>query len=269
VAGALDGRVALVTGAGRGLGAAHARTLAAHGAAVVVNDVGASLDGRTKGELVAEVIAAEIHSAGGQAVADTSDVSSFDGAASAVQAAVDAFGTIDILVNNAGIIGGSDIAAMVEEDFERMLAVHVHGYVGAIRAAWPVMVAKRYGRIVNTTSEAAYDVRMRAGVHYATAKAAIWGLTMAAAGEGADHGITVNAISPGARTRMSQAFLDAGGDTGIDLSPEHVSQVVAALVRDDAGDITGRVVHAAGGFVREYVLRREADTPLVERLSSM
>jgi NAD(P)-dependent dehydrogenase (short-subunit alcohol dehydrogenase family) len=107
---------------------------------------------------------------------------------------------------------------------------------------------------------------MAAGIPYATAKAAIWGLTMSAAGEGMPHGITVNAISPGARTRMSESFLAQGGDNGLDLSPEHVARVVALLVREDAGDVTGRVVHVAAGFVREYVLRRSPDTELVSRL---
>lgn len=264
--GPLSGRVAVVTGGGRGIGAAHARRLAADGAAVVVNDSGASLDGMTAGEPVAAEVAARIRADGGEAVADLSDVATFDGAAAAVQAALDAYGTIDILVNNAGIIGSAGVGDLDQRDFERMIAVHVTGSVGTIRAAWPVLRAKRYGRIVNTTSEAAYDVRMAAGVPYATAKAAIWGLTMAAAGEGRPHGITVNAVSPGARTRMSESFLADGGDNGLDLSPSHVADVVALLVRDDAGDVTGRVVHAAAGFVREYLLRRSPETELAARL---
>jgi NAD(P)-dependent dehydrogenase (short-subunit alcohol dehydrogenase family) len=268
MAGPLTGRVAVVTGAGRGIGAAHARMLAADGAAVVVNDAGTDLAGTTAGEPVAEEVAAMIRADGGQAVADASDVSTFAGAAAAVQAALDAYGRIDILVNNAGIIGGGDPGDLDERDLFRMIAVHVGGSAGTIRAAWPAMRAQRYGRIVNTTSEAAYDLRMGAGIPYATAKAAIWGLTMSAAGEGMAHGITVNAISPGARTRMSEPFLARGGDNGLGLSPEHVARVVAVLVREDAGDISGRVVHAAAGFVREYVLRREPDTALVTRLVS-
>jgi NAD(P)-dependent dehydrogenase (short-subunit alcohol dehydrogenase family) len=267
MAGPLSGRVAVVTGAGRGIGAAHARMLAADGAVVVVNDAGTSLDGTASGEPVADEVATLIRADGGEAVADMSDVSTFAGAAAAVQAALDAYGTIDILVNNAGIIGSAGAGDLDEQDLYRMLAVHVAGSAGTIRAAWPVMRAKRYGRIVNTTSEAAYDLRMAAGLPYATAKAAIWGLTTAAAGEGMAHGITVNAISPGARTRMSEPFLAGGADNGLDLSPDHVARVVALLVRQDAGDITGRVVHAAAGFVREYVLRRSPETGLVSRLS--
>lgn len=269
MAGPLSGRVAVVTGAGRGIGAAHARMLAADGAAVVVNDAGTNLEGTTAGEPVARDVAALIRADGGEAVADTSDVSTFAGAAAAVQAALDAYGTIDILVNNAGIIGSAGAGDLEEEDLLRMFAVHVTGSAGTIRAAWPVMRAKRYGRIVNTTSEAAYDLRMAAGVPYATAKAAIWGLTTATAGEGRARGITVNAISPGARTRMSESFLAAGADTGLDLSPDHVARVVALLVREDAGDITGRVVHAAAGFIREYELRRSPGTEVVARLGRL
>jgi NAD(P)-dependent dehydrogenase (short-subunit alcohol dehydrogenase family) len=266
VTGPLTGRVAVVTGAGRGIGAAHARMLAADGAAVVVNDAGTDLAGTTAGEQVAQEVAAAIRADGGEAVADTSDVSTFAGAAAAVQVALDTYGTIDILVNNAGIIGSGGVGDLSEQDLLWMLAVHVGGSAGAIRAAWPTMRARRYGRIVNTTSEAAYDLRMGADVPYSTAKAAIWGLTMAAAGEGMAHGITVNAISPGARTRMSESFLARAGDNGLDLSPEHVARIVAILVREDAGDITGRVVHAAAGFVREYVLCRAPGTALVTRL---
>ena len=266
--GPLSGRVALVTGAGRGLGAAHARVLAAAGAAVVVNDIGSGVDGGGPGEDVAGPVAAEIRRAGGQAVADISDISRTDGAGSAVRTAIDAFGTIDILVNNAGIVAGGGVGEVSDDDLDRLLAVHVKGSIATMRAAWPVMARQRYGRIVNTISEAGLDRRMAAGVGYAAAKAAIWGLTMAAANEGAAVGITVNAISPAARTRMSAGFLAAAQDSGLDLAPEHVSRVVAALVRQDAGDVTGRVIHAAGGHVREYVLRRCADTDLVSRLSA-
>lgn len=268
MAGPLSGRVALVTGAGRGLGAAHARMLASQGAAVVVNDVGSSVDGRSTSEDVAEAVVAEIVRAGGSAVADISDISTLGGAASAVRRAVNAFGTLDILVNNAGIVVGGGVGEVSEDDIDRLLAVHVKGSIGTMRAAWPVMSAQRYGRIVNTISEAGLDRRMAAGVGYAAAKAAVWGLTMAAANEGAAVGITVNAISPGARTRMSAGFLAAAPDSGLDLAPEHVSRVVAALVRQDADDVSGHVIHAAGGQVREYILRRSADTDLVSRLSA-
>lgn len=263
----LRGRVALVTGAGRGLGAAHARTLAAMGAAVVVNDVGASVDGRSHGARVAQEVVTEIRAAGGRAVVDDSDISSFEGAAAAVRTATAGFGRLDILVNNAGIIASSGIEDVTEEEMLRLLRVHVLGSLGTTRAAFPLMRDQGHGRIVNTVSEAALDMRRSSGPAYVSAKAAIWGLTMTTARQGAPHGVTANAISPGAATRMSADLLATGHSEGLDLSPEHVSRVVATLVCDDAHDITGKVVHAAAGQVREYVLRREADTELVRRIA--
>ena len=263
----LDGRVALVTGAGRGLGAAHARALAAAGAAVVVNDTGVDTAGNDPDPAFAEGVAAEIRSAGGRAVADHSDVSGFDGAAAAVGHVLDEYGRIDILIANAGIIGSTRLDELGEDELQRHLAVHVVGATGAIKAAFPHMRAQGYGRIVMVTSEAALSRLHDPGAAYAAAKAAVWGVTMAAASEGTEDGITVNALSPGALTRMSQPHLDAAGiPPGLDLSPARVADVVVALCAEDAGDITGRVVHTAGGFVREYVLDRTDDTDLVRRL---
>ncbi|WP_131746826.1 SDR family NAD(P)-dependent oxidoreductase [Frankia sp. Cppng1_Ct_nod] len=263
----LTGRVALVTGAGRGLGAAHARLLAAEGAAVVVNDVGASLDGRTSGEQVAADVVADITAVGGRAVADTCDISTFAGAAAAVRRVVDTFGRIDILVNNAGIMDTSGVEDLAEDSLDRVLDVHVKGSVATTRAAFAYMRTQAFGRIINTISESALDMRMADSIAYSSAKAAVWGLTMATAKNGAPYGITANAVSPGARTRMSAGVLDAGMSTGLDLAPEHVSRVVVLLASPGAGDITGRVVHAAAGQVREYILRRTADTDLVRRLA--
>ncbi|AGT84436.1 SDR family NAD(P)-dependent oxidoreductase [Amycolatopsis mediterranei] len=265
--GPLAGRVALVTGAGRGLGRAHARTLAAAGAAVVVNDLSVSVDGSAaEDDDLAARTAAAIVADGGQAAADRSDVSDFAGAEAAVRCALDTFGRLDILVNNAGILIGAELAELSQKDIERCLTVNVLGSAGTVRAAFGHMRARRYGRVVNTLSEAGLRTGCHAGVAYAAAKAALWGLTMALSDEAAPHGITVNAVSPGARTRMSQDHLDHAGH-GLDLAPEHVSRVVLALVAESAADITGRVVHAAGGEVREYRLSREADTPLVRQLA--
>lgn len=251
----------MVTGAGRGLGAAHARALAAAGAAVVVNDLSVSVDGAEgDGQDVAAGVVAEIVAAGGRAVADRSDVGSFAGGAAVVRTAVESFGRVDIVVNNAGILLAGKVAELSEVDFARCLNVHVLGGLSTARAAFPYMRERNFGRVVNTISEAALGTGYHAGVAYATAKSAIWGLTMALADEGAPFGITVNAVSPGALTRMSR---DHVGRTALDLAPEHVSRVVLELV---AGAVTGRVVHAAAGAVREYRLRRTADTELVRRL---
>jgi NAD(P)-dependent dehydrogenase (short-subunit alcohol dehydrogenase family) len=268
-AGRLDGRVALVTGAGRGLGAAHARALAAAGAAVVVNDSGVDTAGNHPDPIVADAVAAEIRAAGGRAVADHADVSDFAGGAAAVRRTVEQFGRIDVLVANAGIIGSARLEELGEEELRKHLAVHVVGTVGVIKAAFPQMKAQGHGRIITVTSEAALSRLHEPGVAYAAAKAAVWGVTTAVASEGAPYGITVTALSPGALTRMSQPHLEAAGiPPGLDLSPARVAEVVVALCGEDAVDVTGRVVHTAGGFVREYVLGRTDDTDLVRSLVS-
>ncbi len=265
--GPLSGRVALVTGAGRGLGASHAAVLAAAGAAVVVNDASLSLDGVSREHVdVAGAVVETITAAGGIATADRSDISRFSGAEQAVACALETFGRLDIVINNAGIMSASKVTGLSQEDFDRVLATNVTGSVGIARAAFAPMRDRRYGRVVNTVSEAALGTGYHAGVAYAASKAALWGLTMALADEGAPYGITVNAVSPGARTRMSRDHLDRVGST-LDLDPAHVSRVVLALVAESAGDITGRVVHAAGGAVREYRLERHSDTPLIANLT--
>jgi len=265
----LAGRVALVTGAGRGIGRAHAHLLAARGAAVVVCDLGAALDGSGGDRSVAGVVVDEIVATGGRAVADTTDVSTFAGGERAVRTALDAFGRIDIVVNNAGLVGSAGIEALTEDGLGRVMAVNFVGSVGTARAAWPHFVAQGWGRIVNTVSEVALDPRLlgSGGIAYGAAKAAVWSMTISLAEEGRAHGITVNAVSPGAFTRMNEAmFRDAGPPSGLDLDPVHVARVVAWLVSDDADDVTGRIVHAAGGEHREYLTRRHRDTELVARV---
>ncbi|TPG36545.1 SDR family NAD(P)-dependent oxidoreductase [Mycolicibacterium hodleri] len=269
--GELAGRVALITGAGRGIGAAHAAAFAAAGATVVVNDTGVDLGGANPDFGVAECVAATIRAAGGHAVHDVSDVSDFTGAATLVERAVNEFGQLDILVNNAGIISTTmDVATLPEAELRRMLDVHVVGTIGTIRAAFPIMSAQRRGRIINTTSEAALSTSMAAGMAYAAAKSSVWGITMAAARQGAEFGITVNALSPGALTRMSKPYLDeAGIPPGLDLSPDQIARVAVALCRERSRHVTGKVIHTAAGFAREYVLTRVDDSVLVDDLVSM
>jgi NAD(P)-dependent dehydrogenase (short-subunit alcohol dehydrogenase family) len=267
----LEGHVALVTGAGRGIGRAHAILLADRGAKVVVCDVGFALDGSGGDVSLAQEVVDEIAAAGGTAIADTSDISTFHGGAQAVQAGVDAFGKVDIVVNNAGLIGGASMEEVTEEILGRQFAVHVYGSIGTAKAAWPVMAAQGWGRVINTVSEAAFPSRIvggrGGGLGYGTAKAAIWAATFGMSSEGMAHGITVNAVSPGAFTRMNEAMF-ANAPTTLDLDPMHVARVVAWLASDDAGDVTGRVIHVAGGQHREYIMARHADTDLVSRVGN-
>ena len=268
----LEGHVALVTGAGRGIGRAHALLMAERGARVVVSDIGVGLDGIGRDSSVAEGVADEIVQAGGHAVADTNDISSFEGAAAAVQTAVRAFGKVDIVVNNAGLAGGSAIADISEEQLGRALALHLYGPIGTAKAAWPMMRSQGWGRIINTVSEEAFPVsadedRGGLGLTYGPAKAAIWSATRGLAAEGRTCGVTVNAISPGAFTRMN-AELFENAPTDLDLDPVHVARVAAWLASDDASDVTGRVVHVAGIHRREYLMRRHADTDLIRRINA-
>jgi NAD(P)-dependent dehydrogenase (short-subunit alcohol dehydrogenase family) len=266
----LEGHVALVTGAGRGIGRAHATLLAERGAKLVCCDLGVELDGTGSDVLVAEAVAREIRAAGGDAVADSSDISTFSGGAAAVAAGVDAFGFVDIVVNNAGTAGTASIEDVTEALLERQLAVHLHGAIGTVRAAWPIMRERGWGRVINTVSEAAFPSRVTegrgGGLAYGPAKAAVWSATYALAAEGSEHGITVNAISPGAFTRMNAAMFE-GVSATLDLDPMHVARVVAWLASPAAADVNGAVIHAAGGQHREYRMERLRDTELLSRLA--
>lgn len=268
----LEGHVALVTGAGRGIGRAHALVLAERGARVIVSDIGVDLDGTGHDSSVAESVVDEILRAGGHAVADTNDISSFEGAAAAVQTGVRAFGKVDIIVNNAGLPGGAAIADISEDQLRRAFALHMHGPIGTAKAAWPVMRSQGWGRIINTVSEEAFPMdidedRGGLGLIYGPAKAAIWSATRGLAAQGRTCGITVNAISPGAFTRMN-AELFQNAPTQLDLDPVHIARVAAWIVSDDASDVTGRVIHVAGIHRREYLMRRHADTDLVDRIDA-
>jgi NAD(P)-dependent dehydrogenase (short-subunit alcohol dehydrogenase family) len=237
---------------------------------VVVNDIGAALDGSGRDDTLAVAVVAEIESLGGRAVADRTDVASLDGGGRVVANTVAAFGRIDVLVNNAGFAhGGGNVEAPIDGELDALLAVHFKAAVGTMAAAFADMRARRWGRIINTVSEVALDARVAGALGYGAAKAALWSATLAAARAGAAHGITVNAISPGARTRMNEDLLATGfrgQSADVDLSPDYVARVVTYLASDEAGDITGRIIHAAGGELREYTTTRTSRSDLVARL---
>jgi NAD(P)-dependent dehydrogenase (short-subunit alcohol dehydrogenase family) len=264
-AASLAGRVALVTGSGRGLGRAHALRLARAGAAVVVNDIGCDTSGTGNDDAPARQTVADIVAAGGRAVADGTDIGSWRGGAAAVQAALDAFGRIDVVVNNAGISGSDGHAGDDDEWLDTMMAVHLKGTLGTMGAALPLMREQGWGRVVNTVSEVALDMRLGPAGFYSMAKAAVWSATLCEAARVEGTGVTVNAIAPGARTRMNDVMYP-DGEPAIDLDPDHVARVVEYLTSDAAGDVNGHIVFAASDVVREYVTWRRSDTELVARL---
>jgi len=257
-----DGRTAIVTGAGGNpsLGRAHALLLAARGARIVVNDIGR--DPETpgySGVASAEAVAEEIRSLGGQATADAHSVASEEGAAAIVDAAVRAFGSVDILVNNAGISIAAPFDELSSRDFRRHIDINLMGAVWMCRAAWPRMRAKGYGRIVNVTSSALAGVSWLTA--YAASKGGLFSLTRSLAAEGAAFGIKVNAINPGAFTRMVAAQQEETSpiyrNALENLPAERVSPVVAFLAHESC-PVSGECVEAVGGEVRRILL---AQTP--------
>jgi NAD(P)-dependent dehydrogenase (short-subunit alcohol dehydrogenase family) len=248
----LDAKVALVTGAGRGLGRSHALRLASHGAAVIVNDVGAAVVGGGQDESVAESVAQEICAAGGRAEADHTDISTVAAAGEVVQHAVDAFGRIDIVVNNAGITRRVALVDLDDEVLDLHLGVHLKGTVGTMKAAFPVMANQGEGAIVNTVSGAGLFPEHPGTTGYACAKAAVYATTLVAAVEGRPLGIRVNAISPLAVTRMSEAFFSRAAPGQAErLNPARVSVVVAFLASHLADGISGRILRIEGEHLCE------------------
>ncbi len=238
------GRVAIVTGAGGGLGRQHALALAARGAKVVVNDLGGARDGSGGSVSAAEAVVAEIRAAGGEAIANGASVTDWDAVQAMVKQAVDTWGRIDILVNNAGILRDKSFAKMELADFRLVMDVHLMGAVHCCKAVWPIMTEQKYGRILMTTSSSGLYGNFGQS-NYGAAKLALVGLMQTLSIEGAKYGIHVNALAPTAATRMTedlmpQAVLDA-------LKPEAVVPAMLVLVSEQAPSRT--ILCAGAGSV--------------------
>ncbi|MFF7438329.1 SDR family oxidoreductase [Streptomyces sp. NPDC008122] len=257
--GLCDGRVVIVTGAGRGLGRAHALAFAAEGAKVVVNDLGVGLDGTGGGAGPAQQVVDEIVASGGEAVAHGGDIATTDGAASLVTTALDTFGRLDTLVNNAGFLRDRMLVNLDEDDWDAVMRVHLKGHFLPLKhaAAYWRAEAKAgcepVARVINTSSGAGLLGSVGQG-NYAAAKAGIVGLTLVASAEMGRYGVQVNAIAPAARTRMTeQTFADtmaAPAGAGFDaMAPENVSPLVVWLGSAASAGVTGRVFEAEAGRI--------------------
>lgn len=257
--GICDGRVVIVTGAGRGLGRAHALAFAAEGASVVVNDLGVAQDGSDPSDTPAQQVVDEITSAGGAAVASSHDVSDWDAAGEMVQLAISTFGRLDTVVNNAGIVRDRMFVNSEQSEWEAVLKVHVLGHAAPSRHAaahWRALSKAGEtveGRIINTSSGAGLMGSM-AQAAYSAAKGAIASMTLVQAAELGRIGVTANAIAPAARTRMTeQAFSEmmAEVDEGAfdAMAPENVSPLVVWLGSAQSADVTGRVFEVEGGII--------------------
>ena len=248
-----DGRVAVITGAGRGIGRAHALLLASRGAQVVVADIGCQIDGRGVSTQPAENVVREIQAAGGQAVTCYASVTDEAGAASIVATALETFGKLDIVINNAGIFGPAPFETITTEQFRAMIDVHYFGTLFVTRASWPHLVAAGYGRIVNTTSETMLGTPLVSS--YGAAKAAIFGLSRNAAVEGAGHGIKVNCLAPRAATRMGDALsemIDRPAEILEELKaamPPEINAPAAAFLAHESCLLNGEVLFVTPGRV--------------------
>ncbi len=258
MSGICEGRIVVVTGAGRGIGRAHALAFASEGARVVVNDLGVSREGAGTDTGPAQDVVDEIVAAGGEAVANTSDIADWNGAAALIQTAIDAFGGLDVLVNNAGFVRDRMLFTTSEEEWDAVIRVHLKGHFATTRHASEYWRAQSKAgnqpdaRIINTSSGAGLMGSVGQGA-YSAAKGGIAALTLVEAAELGRYGVTANAIAPAARTRMTEEVF---GDrmkvpeSGFDANdPANISPLVVWLGSADARDVTGRVFEVEGGML--------------------
>jgi len=266
-----EGRVAIVTGAGRGVGRQHALLLAANGAKVVVNDLGANVDGTGSDASFASQTVADIRKAGGEAMVNGDDVSSWAGAKNMIDSAIQAYGKLDIVVNNAGILRDRMLVNMSEEEWDAVIQVHLKGTFAPSRHAaayWREINKKTgdpvMGRIINTTSTSGLYGNV-GQTNYGAAKAGIAAFTIIAARELKRIGVTVNAVSPSAQTRMTEGLRAVNEEQRAMRDPKWVSPVVTYLASEAAQDITGRVIQAGVGRIAVCEgWRRGAEVPQVD-----
>ncbi len=254
-----DGKVAIVTGSGGGLGRCHAIELAKRGAKVVVNDLGGSVDGSGAGSEAAQSVVAEIEAAGGEAIANGANVARYDEVEAMVKQAMDTWGRVDILVNNAGILRDKSFAKGGLDDFRLVLDVHLMGTVNCTKACWEIMREQAYGRVVVTTSSSGLYGNF-GQTNYGSAKMGVIGMMNTLAQEGAKYNIKINALAPTAGTRMTEGLLP---DEAFEmLTPETVTPAVLYLVSEDAPTRTilaagagsfavARIVESAGKYLPE------------------
>jgi len=252
-----DGRVAIVTGAGGGLGRSHALLLASRGAKVVVNDLGGSRDGSGGGSEMADAVVQEIIDAGGEAVANYDGVHTWEGGQAIVQTALERFGRVDVVINNAGILRDTSFAKLEEPQLDLVVKVHLYGAFHVARAAWNHLKEQGYGRIVNTTSGSGLYGNFGQS-NYSAAKMGQVGLTRTLAIEGAKYGITANVIAPVAASRMTEDIMPP--QLLEKLEPEYVSPLVAYLASESCTE-SGKIYSVGGGYMaRVAILEGEGAT---------
>ena len=254
--GLLDGKVAIVTGGGNGIGRSHSLSLAAEGAKIVVNDLGSDRTGQGASSMFAQQVVDEIKKNGGEAVADYNDISEIEGVDNLLWSAINKFGQVDILINNAGILRDKTLFKMNQNEFDSVIKVHLKGSWLTTRAIARYMkVQGKGGKIVNTTSIAGLLGNFGQS-NYSSAKAGIYGLTKTTSMELLKYGITVNAIAPIAYTRMTEDLGLFQALNKDEYSPENISPMVVFLASDLAAEVTGRIFAVEGGKLYEFYMEK-------------